>query len=55
MQKPTQELAVGLLFSRQESQTELGLDNIGGFLLSPGADANGKTKISALRFIQEYT
>jgi hemolysin activation/secretion protein len=55
VQKPTQELAVGLSFSRQESQTELGLDNIGGFPLSPGADANGKTKISALRFTQEYT
>ncbi|BBD69197.1 hypothetical protein NIES4072_34740 [Nostoc commune NIES-4072] len=55
VQKSTQELAVGLSFSRQESQTELGLDNIGGFPLSPGADTNGKTKISALRFIQEYT
>lgn len=55
IQKPTQELAVGLSFSRQESQTKLGLDNIGGFPLSPGADANGKTKISTLRFTQEYT
>ncbi|WP_392535724.1 ShlB/FhaC/HecB family hemolysin secretion/activation protein [Nostoc sp. C117] len=55
IQKPTEELAVGVSFSRQESQTELGLDNIGGFPLSPGADANGKTKISALRFTQEYT
>ncbi|QLE57291.1 ShlB/FhaC/HecB family hemolysin secretion/activation protein [Nostoc sp. TCL26-01] len=55
IQKPTQELAVGLSFSRQESQTELGLDNIGGFALSPGADDNGKTNISALRFTQEYT
>jgi hemolysin activation/secretion protein len=55
IQKPTQELAVGVSFSRQESQTELGLDNIGGFPLSPGADANGKTKISAVRFTQDYT
>ncbi|UKP00473.1 ShlB/FhaC/HecB family hemolysin secretion/activation protein [Nostoc sp. UHCC 0870] len=55
IQKPTQELAVGLSFSRQESQTELGLDNIGGFPLSPGADADGKTNISALRLTQEYT
>jgi hemolysin activation/secretion protein len=55
IQKPTQELAVGLSFSRQESQTQLGLDDIGGFPLSPGADANGKTKISVLRFTQEYT
>ncbi|MBD2435503.1 ShlB/FhaC/HecB family hemolysin secretion/activation protein [Nostoc sp. FACHB-110] len=55
IQKPTQELAIGLSFSRQESQTKLGLDNIGGFPLSPGADENGNTKISALRFTQEYT
>jgi hemolysin activation/secretion protein len=55
IQKPTQELAVGLSFSRQESQTELGIDNIGGFPLSPGADADGKTNISALRLTQEYT
>ncbi|MBN3927594.1 POTRA domain-containing protein, partial [Nostoc sp. NMS4] len=55
IQKPTQELAIGLSFSRQESQTELGIDNIGPFRLSPGADANGKTNISALRFFQEYT
>ncbi|MBE9033450.1 ShlB/FhaC/HecB family hemolysin secretion/activation protein [filamentous cyanobacterium LEGE 11480] len=53
--KTTQELALGLSFSRQESQTELGLDNIGPFPLSPGADIEGKTKISALRFFQEYT
>ncbi|ODH00442.1 peptide transporter [Nostoc sp. KVJ20] len=55
LQKTTQELAIGLSFSRQESQTELGIDNIGPFKLSPGADANGKTNISALRFFQEYT
>ena len=55
LQKPTQELAIGLSFSRQESQTELGIDNIGPFRLSPGADANGSTRISALRFFQEYT
>jgi hemolysin activation/secretion protein len=55
IQKTTEELAVGLSFSHQESQTELGIDNIGGFPLSPGADADGKTKISALRFTQDYT
>jgi hemolysin activation/secretion protein len=55
VQKPTQELALGLLFSRQESQTELGIDNIGPFPLSPGADAEGRTRVSALRFFQEYT
>jgi hemolysin activation/secretion protein len=52
---PTREFAVGLMFSRQDSQTELGLDNIGPFPLSPGADAQGRTKISALRFFQEYS
>jgi hemolysin activation/secretion protein len=55
LQKPTQELAIGLSFSRQETQTELGLDNIGPFRLSPGADAQGRTNISAMRFFQEYT
>lgn len=55
LQKPTQDLAVGLSFSRQESQTELGIDNIGPFRLSPGADDQGRTNISALRFFQEYT
>jgi hemolysin activation/secretion protein len=55
IEKPTQELAIGLSLSRQSSQTKLGIDNIGGFPLSPGADANGKTNISTLRFFQEYT
>ena len=52
LQKPSQELAVGLTFSRQSSKTELlGFD----FPLSPGADENGRTSISALRFFQEWT
>jgi hemolysin activation/secretion protein len=55
LQKPTQELAMGISFSRQESQTKLGIDNIGGFPLSPGADADGRTNISALHFTQDYT
>lgn len=54
VQKPTEELALGLLFSRQFSQTELGIDDIGPFPLSPGADDEGRTKISAFRFFQEY-
>ncbi|WP_416336329.1 ShlB/FhaC/HecB family hemolysin secretion/activation protein [Calothrix sp. UHCC 0171] len=54
LQKPSKEIAMGLSFSRQFSQTELGIDNIGGFPLSPGADPEGKTKISAFRFTQEY-
>ncbi|MDI9641741.1 ShlB/FhaC/HecB family hemolysin secretion/activation protein [Geitlerinema splendidum] len=54
IQKPTEEIALGLLFSRQFSQTELGIDDIGPFPLSPGADERGRTKISAFRFFQEY-
>jgi hemolysin activation/secretion protein len=55
IQQPTKELALGLLFSHQASQTKLGIDDIGPFPLSPGADAQGRTKVSALRFFQEYT
>ena len=54
VQRPTNEFTVGLTFSRQESETELGIDNIGPFRLSPGADDQGRTRISALRFFQEY-
>ncbi|MEP0919934.1 ShlB/FhaC/HecB family hemolysin secretion/activation protein [Leptolyngbya sp. DQ-M1] len=54
IQRSTDEFALGLTFSRQESQTELGINNIGPFPLSPGADAQGRTRISALRFFQEY-
>jgi hemolysin activation/secretion protein len=49
---PTTEIAVGLSGTRQESNTEVLGEN---FQLSPGADANGETRISALRFNQEYT
>jgi hemolysin activation/secretion protein len=54
IQRPTTEFAMGLTFSRQESETELGIDNIGPFRLSPGADEQGRTRISALRFFQDY-
>lgn len=47
-----QEFALGLSFDRQESETSiLGMD----FPLSPGADEDGNTDISALRFSQEWT
>ena len=49
---PTTEIAVGLSGTRQESNTEVDGQN---FALSPGADENGETRISALRFNQEYT
>jgi len=54
VQRPTQELALGITLSHQSSQTELGIDNIGPFPLSPGADAQGRTRISAVRFFQDY-
>jgi len=54
-QTPTEEFALGLTASRQEVQTFLGIDDIGPFPLSEGADDNGKIKISAVRFFQEYT
>lgn len=47
-----QELALGLTAQRQESDTSiLGMD----FPLSPGADDRGRTRVSALRFFQEYS
>ena len=49
---PTTEVAVGLSGTRQESNTEAQGRNI---QLSPGSDENGETRISALRFDQEYT
>ncbi|MBD2563812.1 MULTISPECIES: ShlB/FhaC/HecB family hemolysin secretion/activation protein [Nostoc] len=52
LQTPRQEFAIGLTFSQQQSKTSLlGLD----FPISPGADDNGRTRISALRFFQEWT
>lgn len=48
----SQELALGLSFSRQHSETSV-LDY--PFPLSIGADEAGKTNISAIKFFQEYT
>ncbi len=48
--EPEREFALGLSFSRQESETSL-LDT--PFALSRGADEDGETKISAIRFFQE--
>ncbi|NEQ55402.1 MAG: ShlB/FhaC/HecB family hemolysin secretion/activation protein [Leptolyngbya sp. SIO3F4] len=55
IETPTQEAALGLTLSHQSSQTRIGLDDIGPFPLSPGADENGRTRISALRFFQDWT
>jgi hemolysin activation/secretion protein len=48
--KPNRELAIGLSFSRQTSETSL-LDT--PFALSRGADEDGNTRISAIRLFQE--
>ena len=52
LQTPTQEFALGLTASRQESDTSI-LEI--PFPLSPGADDQGRSRISALRFFQEWT
>ena len=49
----TQEFALGLEFSRQTN--EVSLDDEPFPDLSPGADENGETKISAIRFFQDWT
>ena len=49
----TQELALGLEFSRQTNEVTLLNDPFAP--LSPGADENGETKISAVRFFQDWT
>jgi hemolysin activation/secretion protein len=52
IQTPTQELVLGLTGSRQESESSIrGM----GFPLSPGADDEGRLRVSALRFFQEWT
>ena len=47
-----EELALGLRADRRESQTSLLGKN---YPLAPGADENGETRISALRFFQDWT
>jgi hemolysin activation/secretion protein len=51
-QSPTEEFAIGLTATRQESETTI-LEI--PFPLSLGADDEGRTRISALRFFQEWT
>lgn len=53
-QRPSEEFALGLSLSHQRSQTKLGIDDIGGFPLSPGADDQGRTRVSAVRFFQDW-
>ena len=51
-QTPTEEFTLGLTAARRESETSL-LDI--PFPLALGADEEGRTRISALRFFQEWT
>ncbi|MEG4442443.1 ShlB/FhaC/HecB family hemolysin secretion/activation protein [Microcoleus sp. AT9_B5] len=51
VEKPDRTLALGLSFSRQESDTFLSGER---FALSAGANDRGETRVSAVRFFQEY-
>jgi hemolysin activation/secretion protein len=51
VEKPDRNLALGLTFSRQESNTSLFGER---FPLSAGANDRGETRVSAVRFFQEY-
>ncbi|MEH2372037.1 ShlB/FhaC/HecB family hemolysin secretion/activation protein [Nostoc sp.] len=58
VQTPTQEFALGLTASRRESDVSWRLQREFGVSpseLSPGADEQGRTRVSALRFFQEWT
>ncbi|MDG3494427.1 MULTISPECIES: ShlB/FhaC/HecB family hemolysin secretion/activation protein [Pseudanabaena] len=52
LQNPAQDLALGLTLSHRQSSASL----LGGLIPFPalGADDNGQTKVTALRFFQEY-
>ncbi len=52
IESPTRSLALGFAAARQQSKTSLLGVN---FPLSPGSDEDGETRVSALRFFQEWT
>ncbi|MEA5596049.1 ShlB/FhaC/HecB family hemolysin secretion/activation protein [Rivularia sp. UHCC 0363] len=54
VQTPTKEFALGLTASRRESKASLFNGEI-PFPNSPGADEDGRTRISAVRFFQDWT
>ena len=54
VQTPNKEFALGITASRRESKASLFNGEI-PFPNSPGADEDGKTRISAVRFFQEWT
>ncbi|MEH2214808.1 MAG: ShlB/FhaC/HecB family hemolysin secretion/activation protein [Nostoc sp.] len=57
IQTPTQEFTLGLTASRRESDISslLQREGVPASELSPGADDRGRTRVSALRFFQEWT
>ncbi|HAJ64306.1 MAG TPA: hypothetical protein DCP31_37945, partial [Cyanobacteria bacterium UBA8543] len=52
VQTPTQELALGLVATRQESKATF-IEDLP--FPAPGTDEQGQTRVSALRFFQEWT
>ena len=57
LQTPKEEFALGITASRRNSDISsavLDEEDIPLFLLSPGADEEGHTRVSALRFFQEW-
>lgn len=57
VQTPTQEFALGLTASRRESDISslLQREGVPASELSPGADEQGRTRVSSLQFFQEWT
>ena len=54
VETPNKEFAIGITASRRESKASLFNGEI-PFPNSPGADEDGRTRISAIRFFQEWT
>lgn len=58
VQTPNQEFALGITASHRETDISSSLleeNEVPLFVLSPGANEEGRTRISALRFFQEWT
>lgn len=55
IQSPTEEFALGLTAGRQESQVVLSSKGAAPVAISPGADANGWTRSTVVRFFQDWT
>ncbi|MEH2295599.1 ShlB/FhaC/HecB family hemolysin secretion/activation protein [Nostoc sp.] len=58
VQTPNQEFALGITASRRETDISSSLleeNQVPLSLLSPGADKEGRTRVSALRFFQQWT